>query len=588
MLPVRSSLHAALLACLLPFGALVAQGDSVERARAQRAEALPETAPREGETSAPPSENQDVSQDRTPLGVDIVSIRLIPHQDQVETSPAPDSPAIAVDAGIPAPPGLEPLLQGYLRQPMSMALLADVARDLVQLWRETDHPLVDVYFPEQNITQGRLQIVVREAVLGEVRVEGVRHASPGYLQRQIRVASGGRINRRVVEADLDWLNENPARRVDLIYDRGQTDGTSDIVLRAEEEKPVKFYTGFANTGLDLTGENEWTAGVNITNLFHTEQSLGYHFSADERFERLEAHTLFYQAPLPWRHTLSAIGAYVSTEAPGDPSALLPLDLAGESIQATLNYRIPLPRLARKARQALVFGADYKSTNTDLVFGGTSVFDSSAAVLQFRAEYELTLADKLGQTKLSIAGIHSPGGVLVYNDDESFSALREGATADYWYATAGIERLTQLPARFALHLRANGQYSDARLISTEQMLAGGYRTVRGFDENLIRGDYGAVINADLVFPSLGIVHHAFSGIDDKLNFLLFYDGAFLGNVDAEEGESGPSLQGAGVGFTWRFGEHGHARAAYGWNVGDHGVPPELAGDGRLHFGVVVTF
>ncbi|MEZ5434431.1 MAG: hypothetical protein R3F31_25355 [Verrucomicrobiales bacterium] len=96
--------------------------------------------------------------------------------------------------------------------------------------------------------------MVREAVLGEVRTEGVRHASPEYLKKQIRIAAGERINRKVVEADLDWLNENPARRVDLIYARGEADGTSDIILKTDEQKPVNFYTGFANTGLDLTGE----------------------------------------------------------------------------------------------------------------------------------------------------------------------------------------------------------------------------------------------------------------------------------------------------------------------------------------------
>lgn len=582
---LSAALVASLLACGL--GNVRAQSDPVARAQAERQAAL---AVSEEGTTGTETEKADPSQDRTPLGVDIAALRLIAHQDQVDTVAAPGETRIEIDPAIAAPQGLPQSLEKYLDQPLSMALLAEIAQHLIQLWRDTDHPLVDVYFPEQNITQGRLQIVVREAVLGEVRTEGVRHASPEYLKKQIRIAAGERISRKVVEADLDWLNENPARRVDLIYARGEADGTSDIILKTDEQKPVNFYTGFANTGLDLTGENEWSTGVNLTNLLHTEQSLGYHFSADERFERLRSHAVFYQLPLPWRHTFSLIGAYVSSEAPGDPTtSLLPLDLMGESIQATANYRIPLPRRGLPVRHYFTLGADYKSTNTDLVFGGESVFDSSAAVVQYRAEYEAILTDKLGQTRLTLAGIYAPGDVLLYNDDASFAALREGASADYWYGTAAVERTIQLPSRFLLQLRATGQYTDSRLISTEQVLAGGYLTVRGFDENLVRGDYGVICNADLIFPSLGVLHPCFPRMDDKFNLLLFYDGAWLGNVDAPETEPGPSLQSVGVGFTWRFGEKAQARATYGWNAGTHGLAePEAISDGKLHFGVIVTF
>lgn len=569
-----------------------AQSRAIDKAESQRAQVVPESAEAEApqsETGKPQGGEEDPSQDRTPLGIDIAAVRLIPHQDQADADPAVGEEKIVVDPAIAAPEGLVGVIEAYIGQPASMGLLADLAKDIIEAWRDNDFPIVDVYFPEQNITQGKVQIVVREAVLGKVEVEGARHSDPAYLKKNIRLAAGDRIDRRIVESDLDWLNENPIRQVNLIYDRGEADGTADVVLQTVEENPLTAYAGFANTGVPLTGENEWSAGVNWSNPFRTEQSIGYHFGADVEFETLQAHSLFYRAFLPWRHELRFIGAYVQTDvASGDE--LLPIDIGGESMQTTVEYRMPLPRLGRgrKVRSAVTLAADYKSTNTDLLFGGASVFANEIAVVQFRAEYEATLPDRFGHTRGRIGSVWAPGDVLANNDDASFDALREGSTADYWYGFVEIERAIKLPADFQFVLRGNGHLTDARLTSTEQLLAGGYLTVRGFDENLVRGDSGGILNAELISPSFSLIGHAVPALEDKWNVLGFYDGAFLDITDPLEGEIDPVLQSAGLGLTCRLGEFGYARAAYGWVVDTQGVDETTLDDGRLHFGVTLRY
>ncbi|MCB1076222.1 MAG: ShlB/FhaC/HecB family hemolysin secretion/activation protein [Verrucomicrobiae bacterium] len=463
-------------------------------------------------------------------------------------------------------------------------------KDIINAWRDNDFPIVDVYLPEQNITEGKIQIVVREAMLGQVEVEGAKHSDPAYLKKNLRLSPGDRIDRRIVEADLDWLNENPIRQVNLIYDRGEEDGTADILLQTIETNPLTAYAGFANTGVPLTGENEWSAGFNWSNPFRTEQSIGYHFGSDFDFETLESHSVFYRAFLPWRHEFRFIGAVVQTDVPSNPDDLIPIDIGGESIQLTGEYRLPLRRIggARRIRQTLTAAVDYKTTNTDLLFGGASVFDSEIAVFQFRTQYEATQQDRLGRTQLTLGSVWSPGDVLDHNDDASFDLLREGASADYWYGFLELERSFTLPADFQLVLRGNGHLTDARLTSTEQLLAGGYLTVRGFDENLVRGDSGAILNAELISPSFSLAGTAISDVKDKWNLLAFYDSAFLDITDALPGEANPSLQSAGLGLTCRLGDLAYARAAYGWVIDTHGLAEETIDDGRLHFGITVRY
>lgn len=564
---------------------LSAQSRPLDKARSQRADFLPEPAAPgiSDETSASANDPGD----DTPFGVDLTSLRLVAHQDQVDSKTTGGEQAIEIDPTLKAPAVLSTTLEPFLGKPLSMALLAELAKVVIEAWREEDFPIVDVYYPEQNITAGRVQVVVREALLGEVRINDVIHTIPDYLERNVRLFPGDRIDRRLLEGDLDWLNRNPIRQVNLIYERGEADGTSDIVLDTLEEKPISLYVGFANTGVPLTGENEWSAGFNWLNPFGREQTLGYQFGADLDFDHLESHTALYRAYLPWRHEFRFLGAAVVSDVPANGANLVGLE--GENLQATFDYVIPLPRLRefRALRHELLFGLDTKSTNTDLIFGGLNAIASTAEIFQFRVAYEAAWRDKLGSNHFTLASIWSPGGVLDDNRDASFDALRAGATADYCYALAEIERSFNLPSSFELVLRGRGQITDDRLLSTEQLLAGGYLTVRGFDENLVRGDSGGLISAEIRTPSVPLLPTSLE-LRDEWRAFVFFDAAALDVSDPLPGEASPSLSSAGIGFTAQINESAFLRAAYGWVVDVHGIDERGMSDGRLHFGATVVY
>ncbi len=579
-----------MLAALLPDN-VAAQSRLLDKARAQRAQVVPDSpdaeAPRNEVTEEEDEEEPAV--DSTPLGVDIASIRIIPHQDKTDQSPAVGSEPIEIDPEISAPENLTAVLEPYLGQPVSMALLAKLAKEIIVAWRENDYPIVDVYYPEQNITGGKVQIVAREAVFGNVEVEGAKYSKPEYLEKNVRLEAGDRINRHILERDLDWLNENPIRQVNLIYDRGEKDGTSDIILQAIEEDPFTSYLGFGNTGIPLTGENEWSAGFNWANPFLTEQSIGYHFATDAEFETLQAHSLFYRNFLPWRHELRLIGTSVTTDVfQNDPQ--FPSQLNGESSQATMEYRIPLPRVRQVPgiKHSFVAGIDYKSTNTDLLFGGLSALDSNLVVFQFRAQYEAEWPDAMGYTRFAAGATIAPGNVLQGNNDLTFDELREGASADYVYGFGELERAFKLPAGFQFMIRGTGQLTDERLNSSEQLLAGGYLTVRGFDENYVRGDSGGIISTELISPSFAVLGGAIPKLKDQWNVFGFYDGAHLDISNPLPTELNMDLQSAGIGVTCRISESAFLRASYGWVIDTNGIIDDDMADGRAHFGVTMRY
>ena len=451
MIPANSQYHILLIVCLIVSGTIndsPAQSRLLDKAKAERAQVDPDSPEPDQPVDRTETEGEEVVSpgDSTPLGVDIAAIRLISHQDKTDESPDLGSEKIEIDPEITAPTDLTVIVGPYLGQPASMALLEKLAKELIVAWRDGNYPVVDVYYPEQNITGGKLQIVVREAVLGQVEVEGAKHTKPGYLKKNVSLTPGDRIDKRILENDLDWLNQNPIRQVNLIYDRGEEEGTSDIILQALEKDPFTSYIGFGNTGIGLTGENEWTAGFNWANPFRTEQSIGYHFASDADFDSLRAHSIFYRSFLPWRHEFRILASHVQTDVFTEDD-LFPSDLNGKSVQTTFEYRIPLPRVKSVdgLKHSFIAGLDYKSTNTDLLFGGLTALDSNVVIFQFRTQYEVEWPDKLGYTRLTVGSVFSPGDVLDGNDDAAFDLLREGATADYAYGFGELERGFKLPA-----------------------------------------------------------------------------------------------------------------------------------------------
>ncbi len=520
--------------------------------------------------------------DPTPLGMNLAAIHLLSQQEQATMSPSVGAERIVIDDEIPAPEALSAELEVYLGKPVSMALLSELSKTIVNAWRESEYPLVDVYFPEQNITEGKVQIVVREATLGEKRANGLVFSDEQYIVGQVRLEPGDRINARVLEGDIDWLNENPFRQVNLVYERGEADATSDIVLEVSEDKQLRAYAGFANTGLTTTGENEFSFGATLGNPFKKEQIVGYNYTTDDQWKHLKAHSAFYQGFLPWRHTFGLLGAYVESDA----RQLGALGISGVSQQITARYEVPLgrPDFNRRWKHRCFLAFDYKGTDTDLLFGGANFFGTEIAIGQFRGGYEFSVPDDFGFTRVTAELILSPGNMYGNNNDGSFGTARVGSKADYFYAKARAERFFNLPAGFKLNLELTGQVTDARLASTEQILGGGYNTVRGFDESVIRGDSGIIGSVELAAPPLDLCDR----LQDQWTPFAFFDAAGFRVNDALPGEASPSLSSAGLGLNCQLGEIGYARASYGWALSASGVSPALLTNGKFHFGVTLSY
>ncbi len=521
----------------------------------------------------PPAPSTD---DSTVLLPVFRGLRLIPAADRLEAGALAAGQRVSVE-GLPWLPTakVESIAAGFLSRPLTRGDLARLTRQLVILCRNSDHPVVDVYVPPQDVSGGVVQAVVLAATLGEVRVQGNRWFPTRLISQEVRLKPGEEITSESLLEDVDWLNQNPFRQVDLVYARGQLPGQTDVILRVADSRPERVYAGYDDSGNQETGLGRAFAGFNLGNLWNEDNELNYQYTRSIEGDRLQAHSASYVLPLPWRNTVSVFGSWARAESVADNL----FTLTGISWQVGLRYTLPLPVLGR-CTQSLVVGADYKWTDNNLGFGGTQVFSSPASIAQGVITYSAVLGDSGGTTRGSLSGYYSPGVLCGSNSDAAFDVQRAGSTATYGYLLASLSRIERLPGGFTVALSGSGQWSSARLLATEQFGLGGADSVRGYDDRLLNGDDGISAQLELRTPS----RHLLGRIPDQSQALVFVDAGRDWEHDLQPHETEATLLSAGPGLRLQLSAYGSIKADYGWQLERQpGTRP-----GRFHLSAIVSF
>jgi hemolysin activation/secretion protein len=496
------------------------------------------------------------------------------------------------DIGLLASPEIKDALAARIGKRLTLGDLDEIVRQIVSWYREHDHPLVDVVVPEQSLELGAVQLVVTEFRVGAVKAEGARWFAADDLVAGVRVKPGETVSGQQLLDDINALNANPFRRVDLVYRPGAAVGTADIVLRTEDRFPLRVFASFDNSGTLTTGRDRWGLGFNWGDAFWQGHLLSYQFTTSDDFwhnrpqvpgqpdnPSFVAHSLSYVISLPWRDTLEVFGSYARTTPRGTGF----FNLTGEAGQASLRYGIALPKID-KATETLELGYDFKTTNNDLAFGGFRLLSTVAEIDQFPVSLDIDRPDSWGSTSGSVSLVWSPGGLSTENRNVSFDLARASATASYVYGGLKLNRRFALPSDLELDQRLSWQWSKKVLLPSEQLGAGGASSVRGYDERVANGDNGLLLSTELRLPPIDLSNlQPGSGAQ----FYGFWDYATLhNNVDAIDEARSANLSSLGLGITANWGDAITVRCDYGWQLRRAPNAPDTGEFG--HVSIVVAY
>ncbi len=482
---------------------------------------------------------------------------------------------------------LEPL---YLDRPLTAKTMNQIKKAIGLYYRHYGQPLVIVTIPKQCITEGVLQVVVTEAIVGQINVEGNQWTRAHILTGYLHAKPGQSLNIARLQQDISFINRNPFRRVNAIYSQGKETGTTDITLSMEERRPYRFYGGADNTGLDRTNRQRLFTGVSFNKILSLDHFFSYQYTTSYDLHRFRGNTAQYVALLPWEHAIHFFGGY-STAHGHMPFPEFTNE--ARSTQASFRYEIPA-LMGEKLHCTCRIGFDYKNTNSTIFFSEsyTNFSSSNVNLSQFVFESNIGYEWKTCRLDADLELYFSPGEMMENETPALYNSLRPGATNHWLYGRGGLRYTQSLPGEYSLTIWGRAQLSDSALLPSEQYAIGGHTTVRGYDENQLTMDNALLANVEIRTPPIRLIAtiRRFP-IKDALQFLAFFDYGFGTNHGIAPGEASPIfLMSAGPGIRYTMDPYFSARLDWGWKLHteSHATQNFTGGKSMVHFSTTFSY
>ncbi len=417
----------------------------------------------------------------------------------------------------------------FIGKPIDRTLLLAIKKEVAAFYASYHHPLVRVNIPKQDVSSGVLQLVITESHLGKIEITGEKWFSKEQIAKYIHLKEEEVLLSNKLSQDLYSLNRNPFRHVDAIYTPGEKANTTNLEIRVKDRFPLRTYLGMDNTGNDVTGNNRVFIGMDWGKVFWTDQRLSYQFVSSSDFKRFSSHTLFYEAPLPWKDLIRVYGGYASVNA----DFIVPnitgthFHTKGWSMQASVRYDLTL-QPGDAFLHNVTFGSDFKRTNNNLQLGGRPVIsEENVNLTQLMVGYQLGYQTDPFFLSFEIEGFYSPGQWVSDQSNSDYHSLRPFAKNIYAYTRSAFMLIWDFYKKWSLSKTLRFQLATGNLLPSEEYGIGGFSTVRGYKERLVNGDNAFVWNLELQTPPVSLFNPlaGYRKFHDVFRFLLFFDLGF---------------------------------------------------------------
>jgi hemolysin activation/secretion protein len=420
---------------------------------------------------------------------------------------------------------VEALVAPFAGQQRNYGDVQKALEALERAYRALGYGTVQVYVPEQELTQGEVRLDISEGVIGNIKINGNQHFSTENIRRTLpNLQEGKAPNMRQLSEDIQLANENPAKQVEVTLGVGDEDGKVDAKVNVVDEDPLKLTVTLDNTGTSATGKLRAGFAVQNSNVGNSDQvmTLAYTDSPDKPHGvKVEIFSLAYRVPFySMGDSLDFIYGKSSVNTPSAQATGFAITGKGDVASVRWNHYF-----ARRGEYTskLIGGLDYKYINTRCTNPATGAsFDIdppsplNAACTPYTVRpFSLTYTGQrqspgqlldysLGAYQnwatgsryayTTAAGVTGTDRYSVMNPDGGGTHRATPDNFNYWRLT--FSYLQALNADWAIRAAFSGQYSATPLPASEQFGIAGSAAVRGFNERAVAMDKGYFVNLEI--------------------------------------------------------------------------------------------
>jgi hemolysin activation/secretion protein len=504
---------------------------------------------------------------------------------RLSSSPAVDVKAYRLHGNTAfAAEELAAVLQPWIRSGITTEDLVAVRNALTAHYVQHGFINSGATVPDQEIVDGVVDVVITEGRLTRVDVVGARWFRRAYFERRMPV-NGSPLNVADLERRLQQLQRSGrGRRLDATLSPGRSRGEGDLTLVVQEQFPLTASVEYSNHQAPSIGGQRGEVSLEYDSLTGNGDVLRASFGKTRGLDDL---SVAYSAPLFTTGTVVGFqfrsGESVVTEEPFDA---VDIESWSRTYTASVSHAV---RTNAGSEWTVGISGDVRESRTWLL-GRPFSFSEGAVNGQSRVAVIRGLQSWMRSTRTHVVAVRSQVSVGIdaagaSNDDtpvrDMAGGLREPADGTFvsWLGQFQWARRLALLQGTEIIARADAQISRDPLLALEQFAIGGHASVRGYRENQIVRDSGAVASFEIRMPVV-----AASGRP------LLRVGPFM---DAGAGwnrrRATPTPRSiASVGVAWQANMHRDRivlSGAWGHALRDVGTDGDLQ-DAGLHFGISV--
>jgi len=420
--------------------------------------------------------------------------------DTKSLQPKIEVPAIGVpcreinDIAINGAPNLSAAVRKSITDEFSGRCLnvGDIERILSEITKnyiDRGYITTRAYLPPQDLSKGRLEILVIEGVVEKIMIDdgNARSISIGNVFPGIE---GGLLDLRALEQGIDQINRLASNGAQLDIQPGDKPGMSTVVVHNQPRSPYHFNVSVDNQGLESTGQYQTGVTASADNLLQFNEMLsathrestagdpGSKYSASDSIN----------ASIPFGYSTLSLGTsrsrYVSTIRV--PSGL---DLISSGNSKTDYMRLDRVLYRDQSTRASL-AATITTKESKNYLGGQFLAVSSRNLTVFDLDGNLNTGFAGGVLSLDLGYAQGLDAMGALRDADNLpdSAPR----AQFSKFKAGFSyslpfRILDKDASFTSQLTS--QKANDTLYGSEQISIGGLYSVRGFVRNTLSGDDG---------------------------------------------------------------------------------------------------
>ncbi|MCQ2993177.1 ShlB/FhaC/HecB family hemolysin secretion/activation protein [Pseudomonas syringae] len=386
------------------------------------------------------------------------------------------------------------LLEPFVGQCLGVAQLNGVLKAVTDHYLAKGLVTTRAYLPQQDLSQGTLEVLVVEGKLESLKGE----AGSGLSERELAMAfpglEGQELNLREIEQLLDQLNRLPSNQAQMELAPGNAVGGSNVLVKNTPHKPWRASLARHNDGQKSTGEQQWGVGLDWDSPLGLADQLnlrGGHDAVSDHRRTYQSNMLSYSLPWGWwnfSYSYSDSEYRTLGQATG-----FDFKYTGESQTHQLRAERVIHRDA-KSKTTLSAGLSHLRTRNFIEDSELANASQRITEAQFGVSHGRVVGSAFANLEL---GMQQGIGAL--------DAMGEGRrannepTARYRKYTAILSYLQPFQIgeeRFTFSSLATGQRSEDMLYNSQRFSVSGQSAVRGYKEQFLSGDSGGYWRNDL--------------------------------------------------------------------------------------------